>query len=51
LEPSDEVKALAFTPGQQIAAIKLYREQTGADLMEAADVIQRLERSTYKVTP
>jgi len=43
--PSDEVKILARTPGRKIAAIKLYREQSGAGLREAKDVVDELERS------
>ncbi len=41
--PSAEVQLLARTPGQKIAAIKLYREQTGAGLKEAKDAVERIE--------
>jgi hypothetical protein len=36
---SDEVKSLADDPTKKIAAIKLYREQTGLGLKEAKDAI------------
>ncbi len=39
---SAEVIALARTPGAQIAAIKAYRQQTGASLREAKAEIERL---------
>jgi ribosomal protein L7/L12 len=38
----DDVKVLARTPGSKIAAIKLYREQTGASLKEAKDAVERM---------
>jgi hypothetical protein len=41
----EDVKVLARTPGSKIAAIKLYRDQTGAGLREAKDAIERMERS------
>jgi len=41
---TDEVKLLARTPGSKIAAIKLYRQQTGAGLKEAKDAVERMER-------
>jgi ribosomal protein L7/L12 len=41
--PSAEVQLLARTPGQKIAAIKLYREQSGVGLKEAKDVVDRIE--------
>jgi ribosomal protein L7/L12 len=43
LVPSAEVQLLARTPGQKIAAIKLYREQSGVGLKEAKDVVDRIE--------
>ena len=43
LVPTAEVQLLARTPGQKIAAIKLYREQTGAGLKEAKDAVERIE--------
>jgi len=42
---TDEVKVLARTPGSKIAAIKLYRQQTGAGLKEAKAAIEQMERS------
>jgi ribosomal protein L7/L12 len=41
-EPSETVKQLARTPGQYIAAITAYRQQTGAGLKEAKAVIDKL---------
>ncbi len=38
---TDEVAALARTPGGKIAAIKAYRKQTGAGLKEAKDAVER----------
>jgi ribosomal protein L7/L12 len=40
--PSSHVIALAIDPKQRIAAIKAYRQQTGADLKEAAAVINKI---------
>lgn len=45
LPASEEVKSLAGTPGGKIAAIKAYREQTGAGLKEAKEEVERLMRS------
>ena len=42
-EPSERVKALAQHPAQRIAAIKAYREETGADLRAAQAVIESLQ--------
>ena len=42
---TDDVRMLARTPGSKIAAIKLYRQQTGAGLKEAKDAVERMERS------
>jgi ribosomal protein L7/L12 len=42
--PSQNVIALARTPKSKIAAIKAYREQTGAELKEAKQVIEAIER-------
>jgi ribosomal protein L7/L12 len=42
---TEDVKVLARTPGSKIAAIKLYRQQTGAGLKEAKDAVERMERS------
>jgi ribosomal protein L7/L12 len=42
-EPSAEVQLLARTPGQKIAAIKLYREQSGVGLRQAKEVVDRIE--------
>jgi len=38
-EPSEDVRALLRTPGKEIHAIKLYREQTGLGLKEAKDAL------------
>ena len=38
---SDRVKELAADPSQKIAAIKLYRKQTGAGLAEAKEAVER----------
>jgi hypothetical protein len=46
--PSDlspEVRRLASDPRQKIAAIKLYREQTGASLAEAKAAIETISSS------
>jgi hypothetical protein len=39
---TDEVKVLARTPGAKIAAIKAYRQQSGAGLKEAKEAVERL---------
>ncbi len=39
---TDDVKVLARTPGSKIAAIKLYRQQTGAGLKDAKDAVERM---------
>jgi CHASE3 domain sensor protein len=39
-ELSEQVRQLADDPNQKIAAIKLYREQTGASLAEAKEAIE-----------
>jgi Ribosomal protein L7/L12 C-terminal domain len=44
LPPSDDVAVLARRPGGKIAAIKAYREQTGAGLKEAKDAVEAIER-------
>jgi len=41
---TDDVHVLARTPGSKIAAIKLYRQQTGAGLKEAKDAVERMQR-------
>jgi len=41
-EPSDIVKELARTPVHYIAAIRTYREQTGAGFKEAKAVVDKL---------
>lgn len=40
--PSDRVKALAADPGRKIEAIRLYRQETGADLRAAMTVVEGL---------
>ena len=39
---SAEVRSLAQDPGRRIDAIRLYRQQSGADLKAAVDVIDQL---------
>ncbi len=41
-EPSDEIKQMIKDPRQRIEAIKAFREQTGAGLKEAKEVIDAL---------
>ena len=41
--PSDEIKAIANSPGGKVGAIKAYRAQTGLSLVEAKEAIERLE--------
>ncbi len=41
---SDAVATLARTPGAKIAAIKAYRQETGATLREAKAEVERLAR-------
>jgi hypothetical protein len=45
LEPSGAVKELAKSPNQYIAAIRAYREETGAGLKEAKAVVDKLVRT------
>jgi ribosomal protein L7/L12 len=40
--PSSHVASLAADPRQRIAAIKAYREQTGAGLKEAVAVVDKI---------
>ena len=40
-EFSDEVRNLVLT-GKKMDAVKLYREQTGGDLSEAAEIVERI---------
>lgn len=40
----DDVAVLARTPGAKIAAIKAFRQQTGATLREAKAEVERLAR-------
>ena len=44
-EPSAKVKELTRSVGNEIAAIKAYREQTGLGLKEAKTVVEELSRS------
>jgi LmbE family N-acetylglucosaminyl deacetylase len=39
---TDEVRVLARTPGAKIAAIRAYRQQTGAGLKEAKEAVEKL---------
>ena len=43
--PSSHVMSLAADPKQRIAAVKAYREQTGAGLKEAVAVIDKIAAS------
>ena len=38
--PSDRVKEIARDPARKIEAIKVYREETGAGLAEAKDMVE-----------
>lgn len=40
--PSDEVKRLAADPARTIDAIRLYRQETGADLKVAKAIVDKL---------
>ncbi len=42
---SDRVKQLASDPARKIEAIKVYREETGADLAEAKDAVEAFIKS------
>jgi hypothetical protein len=42
--PSDRVKALAADPARKIEAMRLYRQETGADLRAAMTVVEGLAR-------
>jgi hypothetical protein len=42
-EASDRVKTLALQPSQRIEAIRVYREETGADLRAAMAMIDSLK--------
>ncbi|MDW5418841.1 hypothetical protein R6242_19920 [Iodobacter sp. CM08] len=49
-EPSEQVKRLASNPKTKIAAMKAYREQTGAELREAKEIIEALaQRSPHSL--
>jgi hypothetical protein len=39
---TDDVQVLARTPGAKVAAIKAYRAQTGAGLLEAKQAVERM---------
>ena len=39
---TDDVRVLARTPGAKVAAIKAYRQQTGAGLKEAKEAVEKL---------
>lgn len=41
-EPTEAIKALARQPNRRIEAIRLYREQTGASLKDAKEIIDRV---------
>ena len=42
VKPSSRVRDLAADPKQRFAAIKAYRRETGANLKDAAEVIDRI---------
>jgi Ribosomal protein L7/L12 C-terminal domain len=42
---ADEVRVLARAPGAKIAAIRAYRQQTGAGLKEAKEAVERMIES------
>jgi ribosomal protein L7/L12 len=42
--PSDRVKQLAADPARKIEAMRLYRQETGADLKTAKTVVDNLAR-------
>jgi ribosomal protein L7/L12 len=42
--PSDRVKLLATDPARKIEAMRLYRQETGADLKTAKTVVDNLAR-------
>jgi len=46
IAPSSQVMSLAADPRKRIEAIKAYREQTGAGLKEAVEVVDKLAAST-----
>ena len=46
IAPSSHVMSLAADPRKRIEAIKAYREQTGAGLKEAVEVVDKLAAST-----
>jgi hypothetical protein len=39
---TDELRVLARTPGAKVAAIRAYRQQTGAGLKEAKEAVEKL---------
>ena len=39
---TDDVRVLARTPGAKVAAIRAYRQQTGAGLKEAKEAVEKL---------
>lgn len=41
-QPTDEVRALACDPKRRIDAIRLYRQQSGAELKAAVEMIDQL---------
>ena len=49
-ETIDRIRAALFA-GRKIEAIKLYREATGADLRDAKDTVEGIERELRAQTP
>jgi hypothetical protein len=43
--PSEEVKSLAADPARSIDAMRLYRRETGADVMSAKAVVDTLAKA------
>lgn len=43
-QPSDAVKLLAADPGRKVEAMRLYRQETGADLKAAKAIVEALTR-------
>jgi hypothetical protein len=45
---SDRVKEVAADPKRKIEAIKIYREDTGASLLEAKEAVESFFESNYR---
>lgn len=44
--PSEQVKLLAADPARRVEAIRVYRQETGADLMSAKVIVDELAKSS-----